>query len=736
MMAVSPPVRAEEEFLAGAAFSDDRIQPYYFTIPAPRGQILDQNGKPLARTTVVHRLMLSVPKLEQETPESFADWVDKHWAAIAQAYPAAVRPDLDTLKQHFEHRRRLPIPISAVLHDQGPLDDAARLEEVELQTEYARDYPAGGLAAHVLGYVSSPGAPLKGPLPYGEPLWRQVEGRDGLEASMNAELTGQPGLLLVCYDKEGRLTKRHVMKPPVPGANVVTTLNLEIQTATEKALASAKRPGAMVVVDCSTGGILAMASAPTFNPGLFASGIDKTSFDKMRADDDNPLFHRAIGALYPPGSVFKPFVALAGMREGKLSPVMRIPCGPELMIEGRKFRNWSDTDQGWFDLHSAIVRSCNTYFYQMAIHMGGDPILSAAREFGFGARIPLPLAGVAAGTVPQRVSSAQGQANLSIGQSPLLSSPLEVAMAMASLANGERRPHARLVAQVQDQNGNVTSVTAPSWEELNFPAEDLVRIQDAMYSVVNHRNGTATKARVKSLRVHGKTGTAQWSRDGEMVNAVWFAGFVKDSVPPMAYAIALEGRKGERLFGGSAASPLAGQLFAAIAAAPAKYSVRIPKTTAPYEEYALGHESQVPIPAYAMGGDPMAGNDFNYAASMPLAPMYASPVPPPSSPVPNFGRVSPNTGTALPRSSARARLPAAALPGGFYTPSSPYGNPRTTRAVPPPTRGREHVRRAVPVDEYIGTDPGLPALPPGYQWRYESPYSQQRGRRFLSFPVR
>lgn len=625
-----PALGALNEPLAAPAWTQAEAQPFYFAIPAPRGQILDSQGQPLARTEVVQRLTLRVPALPEETAEAYVEWVNHYWPTVVEAFPEATRPDAGLLMQQFEHRRRIPLAISDAWEVEKVAAMAQRPEFVEVQTEYAREYPGASLAAHVLGYVTTTGAPLRGPLQYGEPLWREVEGREGLEASMNRDLTGQAGLMVVCYDRDGRATRRQVLKAPVPGNDVVTTLQLQMQTAVEKALASAKRPGAMVVVNASTGSILAMASAPTFDPGQFARGLDQSTFSKMTENSGQPMFHRAIGALYPPGSVFKLFVALAGMKTGRLSPYSLIPCGPEVMIEGRPFRNWTDKDSGWFDLNAALVRSCNTYFYQAAIAVGDLPVLETARDFGFGQPMQLPIAGVIQGQVPERVPSAQGQANLAIGQSPLLSSPLEVAMVMATLADGYRRPHPRLVAQVQDQAGEVISATSPAHHPpIQYSAESLGAIHNAMYSVVNHREGTGTKARASSLRVFGKTGTSQWSRDGDIVNAVWFAGFVKDTDPPLAFAVALEGRKGERVFGGAVAAPLVASLVSGVAAAPAKYGLRTRKVKAPLEEYALVMNRGFPLPQVSGWAPQVASNYYGATpAAIPVAIPVAT-VPPP-----------------------------------------------------------------------------------------------------------
>lgn len=597
-LVLSPaPSWAERPALTAPVLTDDKAQPFYFTLPAPRGQILDRDGNPLARTKVVYRYTLRVPRLESETSQAFVAWVQNYWPEVAKACSRAAQPSLEALKQHFEHRRRIPMPISELLGENAATEAKALPAFVDLQTEYLRDYPCGTLAAHVIGYVTAVGPPLRGPLLYGEPLWREVTGRLGVEASMNNLLTGQTGLMMVSHGPDGRVLQRHVVKPPEPGRDVVTTLQSEMQAALEKCLGHTYRSGAAVVVDAGTGNILALASTPTFEPAAFASGLNSGAFAKIAEDPGKPLFNRAIAGQYPPGSLFKIVVALAGMHEGRLSASTILPCWPEVTIDGRLFRNWSMTDRGYFDLKTAIVRSCNTFFYQAAIAIGDQPILETARKFGFGTPPDLSLPGAAAGFVPDSVPTAQGQANLAIGQSPLLSTPLEVGVFMAALANGERRPRPRIVAQVQDQEGRVLFATPPAVDtDLDVDPQQLSYLQEAMYSTVNHKDGTGGNARINTLRVHGKTGTSQWSREGQMVTAAWFAGFVKECDPPLAFTVVLEGSKNERISGGGTAAPVIAEFLGRIAEKPQTFGVRLRKVAVPWEQHRLANINGASMP--------------------------------------------------------------------------------------------------------------------------------------------
>jgi membrane peptidoglycan carboxypeptidase len=422
-----------------------------------------------------------------------------------------------------------------------------------------------------------------------------------------------------------------------------------------------------------------------------------------------------------------------------------------MIIDGRLFRNWTDKDSGWFDLKGALVRSFNTYFYQAALNIGDQPILATAREFGFGQPIELPLAGVAKGDLPKRVPSQQGLANVSIGQSPLLSSPLEVAMAMATLADGMRRPKARLVSQVQDPEGGIVSATPPAHlNNIRYPVQGMIDIHNAMYGVVNHVNGTAAKARVPSLRVYGKTGTAQWSSEGAMISAVWFAGFIKDTDPPLAFAVAFEGKKGEQIFGGSVAAPVAGKVLSEVAAKPAEFALRTRKVSAPIEKYTLNHNSGIPIPSV------YDSYQRTYARSMPpIQSTVASALPP--------GRVStaplsPEAAEAYfgdyPPNAPRAPRPAPpGAPPGYYYPAPPALPPSVASRypnenVPVPNTGivsdrsgPRYIQRAIPVqegrvpDQFF--DQPAPEPNPYYERARPSPrVSTRNGRTRFSFPSR
>ncbi len=586
-------------FVPGTGTRAD-VKPFYFSIPAPRGQILDSKGRPLAQNTTVRRLQLTVPAAQRSTLETYTAWLEKTLAELSQDVPVARMPTADQLKRHFEDRRELPVTVSDALPQEAVID-AKKHPHANVRTEYARHYPQGDMAAHLLGYVSSEGAPPAGPILRNEPLWQRTGGAAGLEAAFNKQLTGTDGTLCVMMSDAGSVAYEQVFVAPEGGRDVVTTLNLDTQRTAESALNQSGKRGAIVIVDAFTGDIRAMASNPRFDPNAFARGISSSDFAALTQNIDGPLFDRAVQGSYPPGSVFKPIVVMAGLRAATVDAFREFQCGPTLMIDGREFDNWSKDDSGWFNARAAIIRSCNTYFYQSAMVTRDMPILYMAHEFGLGQAPVLPLK-ASAGSLPRRAPSNHDLANLSIGQGVTEASPLQMAMAMATLANGACRPRPRLVMQTQSQAGQVGDVTSPAREAL-IPVSDvdLETVRHAMFGVVNHVNGTGKAARLKNVPVHGKTGTAQWVLRGEKANVVWFSGYVGTN-PPLAFTVTIEGNAGQGgLSGGGTAAPIIAKVLRDIQERPAVHGVSYEKATVIEETDPL----TAPLtPAYMLGAPP------------------------------------------------------------------------------------------------------------------------------------
>ena len=589
-------------FVPGTGTRKD-VKPYYFAIPAPRGQILDRKGRPFAQNTLVRRLQLTVPAEQRSTLESFTAWLQQEIDATKTDLPVARLPDDDTLRRHYESRSELPITVSDAFTQEFVINPQKH-PHASLRTEYVRHYPHAGTAAHILGYIASDGAPPAGPILRNEPLWQRTKGATGLEAAFNKQLTGTDGTLCLMMADAGSVAYEQVFAPPAAGRDVVTTLNLETQRLAESALAQSKHRSAMVIVDAFTGDIRAMASLPHYDPNAFAGGISATDFTTLTQDIDGPLFDRALLGTYPPGSIFKPIVVLAGLRAGTVSAQQEFDCGPSLMIDGREFDNWSKDDHGWFNARAALIRSCNTYFYQSAMVTRDRPILYMAHEFGLGVAPVLPLK-TATGNLPQSAPSNHDLANLSIGQGVTETSPLQMAMVMATLANGSCRPRPRLVTHTQSQTGQLGDVSMPCRDALIPVSQmDLETVRSGMFGVVNHARGTGKAARLKKVAVFGKTGTAQWVLRGAKANVVWFAGFV-DTNPPLAFAVMVEGNAGQGgLSGGGTAAPIIAKVLHDIEDRPSAHDVKFDPDNVPEENDPLTPDYSQPPPGYYGGGPP------------------------------------------------------------------------------------------------------------------------------------
>lgn len=590
-------------FVPGTGTRTD-VKPFYFAIPAPRGQILDRKGRPLAQNSLVRRLQFTVPAAQRDTLEAYSAWLEQEITATKSELPAARMPDADWLKRHYENRRELPVTVSDALKQEIVID-LQKHPHASVRSEYVRHYPQGGVAAHILGYISSDGAPPAGPILRSEPLWQRTRGAAGLESAFNKQLTGTDGTLCLMMADAGRVAYEQVFTPPTAGRDVVTTLNLDTQNSVDNALSRSGHRSAMVIVDAFTGDIRAMASHPHFDPNAFADGISDSDFAALTQDINGPLFDRALLGTYPPGSVFKPIVVLAGLRAGMVDAQREFECGPSLMIDGREFDNWSKDDHGWFNARAALIRSCNTYFYQSAMTMRDRPILYMAHEFGLGLAPALPLK-AAAGNLPQNAPSNHDLANLSIGQGVTEASPLQIAMVMAALANGSCRPRPRLVMQTQSQTGQLGDVSLPCREALMPVSQmDLDTVRGGMFGVVNHVNGTGKAARLKKVPVFGKTGTAQWVLRGAKANVVWFAGFVGTN-PPLAFAVMIEGNAGEGgLSGGGTAAPVIAKVLHDIEAKPAAHGVTYESVTVEEENDPLTPDlMNQPPPGYFYGDRP------------------------------------------------------------------------------------------------------------------------------------
>jgi peptidoglycan glycosyltransferase len=388
---------------------------------------------------------------------------------------------------------------------------------------FLREYPQGGLTSPWLGYNS---------LRYG---------RAGVERVYNEELSGQAGILGITSYWDQILGKPH------RGADLKLTMNMAVQRAASEALGD--RKGAVVALDPRTGAVLAMVSYPRYDP----NEIDVLWKD-INSDPDKPLLNRAIQGLYPPGSVFKIIVAGAALQTGAVTPQTRFNDSGTVTAGGFVVRNYGGNVYGEHDFTEAFARSINTTFAKVGVEMGAGPLAGYAADFGFGKAPPWPLGGVKSFFPDAGGMDKAYVAQASFGQGEVVSTPLQMALAAAAVANGGKIMKPYLVSQVLDYHQNMLRETKPQVWLQPLSSQTAAAVRDLMVQVV--KNGTGTAAAIGGVQVAGKTGTAEVA-NGEP--HAWFAAFAPAENPQIAVAVLVENAG----TGGSVAAPIARQVISA-----------------------------------------------------------------------------------------------------------------------------------------------------------------------------
>ncbi len=562
----------EEETIVPTFETQKLARTYILDIPAPRGQITDRNGVPLAQNKLSYNLAINFP-----TPLDFSDahaikFAREKIERASKLLGRSIKISDAAILRHYQNRGILPLEIAQNLSEKEykEVKDHAK-DGMVVRPVYIRVYPNGKVAGQIIGYTGKTGRNLDGIIDNHETLWPETEGREGLEQTFNELLTGKHGEYKLTFDKDGRKTSDKLITPPIPGDNIVTTLDLHIQELAEKALEAKAKRGAIVVIDPNNGDILAMASWPAYDPNVFIPSISTEKFKALQNDPNIPLLPRAFRSSYPPGSTFKIVVGIAAMESGAVTPEDEYECVPAIDIGNLTFHNWKKGDQGPLNFVQALTQSCDTWFYQVGIKTGAQPIIDWALQLGFGAKCGIPLRGESDGRVPddQYMKATHGRkllngdiANLSIGQGDTEVTPLQMAQAMAIVANGGTFFQTRLVQQVQTVDNQVVSAyRVRAKRTVDISPETIDRIHTGMIDAVNGANGTGHQASLDNVEVAGKTGTAQWGPKNKERTAAWFAGFLPADHPQYAFAALYEGDVGSKVHGGTAAAPMIADIF-------------------------------------------------------------------------------------------------------------------------------------------------------------------------------
>ncbi len=472
-------------------------------IPPRRGWILDRHGKPLANNRTDFRVDLIPQRI-----------VDAEQTITQLAKLLALEPDdVDRIREDLEKSAGFrPVQVADKLTYDQYAAVSVRLPDlpgVAPSQGFSRHYPAGATVGHLLGYVGAATAEdykaRKDPLLI-TPGFKV--GKDGLERSFDRFLTGKPGAKRVEVTARGKIMQELTTRPDTPGRTARLTIDAGLQEYAGRRLAT--QSGSIVVIDCTNGDVLALASMPSFDPNSFSDGISHLEYEMLSKDDHVPLRNKTLQGLYPPGSTVKPMVGLALLEAG-VSPQDTITCSGAIRVGNTLFHCHKRRGHGPLNLRGAIAQSCDIYFYQMAQRIGMDRIASMAHRVGMGQKFDLPFPSQSYGTVPdpawkERKYNQKWQVydtvNATIGQGYMLINPLQMAVMAARLATGRQlNPNFILGAQ------------RPEPAPVGVSEEHLVVIRDAMSAVVNGGGtGGAARMNIPGVMIAGKTGTAQVRR--------------------------------------------------------------------------------------------------------------------------------------------------------------------------------------------------------------------------------
>jgi penicillin-binding protein 2 len=542
-----------------------------------RGVIVDRSGAVLARNYSAFTLEI--------TPSKVSD-LDATIEALGQVIEVLPKDRKRFRKLLEESKTFESLPIRTRLSDEEVAKFAAnrfRFPGVEVRARLFRQYPMGSVASHALGYIGRITTRDLEVIERNEVLanYKGTDhmGKTGLEQRYEFQLHGETGYEQVEIDAGGRAIRSLARTAPIPGNNLTLTLDAKLQEITEKAFGD--RRGALVAIEPSTGGILALVSTPTYDPNLFVDGIRTDDWDLLNNSPDKPMVNRALNGAYPPGSTFKPFMALAALEIGKRTPSQTISDPGFYNFGGHHFRDDKKGGHGTVDMYKSIVHSCDTYYYMLANDMGIDNISRFMGSIGLGSRTGIDIEGESEGVLPsqdwkkrrfkrpeQQKWYAGETISIGIGQGYNAYTPIQLAQAIATVANDGVmfRPH--LVKYITDsKTGEKTMIEPQPLRTLPWKSQNIETIKKALVGV--NKEGTGARAFAGAgYESGGKTGTAQvFSLKGseyragklkqELRDHALFIAFAPVDKPKIAIAVLVENGG----FGAQSAAPIARMVF-------------------------------------------------------------------------------------------------------------------------------------------------------------------------------
>jgi penicillin-binding protein 2 len=490
---------------------DNRVK--VLPLPPTRGLIFDRNGVLLAQNRPAYSLEITpeqVGDLEETIEElgriiEISDddrerfWELKQRKRRFDSVPIRVNISQEETAQFSVHRHRFP--------------------GVDIKAQLLRHYPFEDITTHVLGYV-------------GRISQRDIEridasnyagsshiGKIGVEKTYESALHGEVGLEQVEVNAAGRRVRTLTQTPPEPGVDIHLHLDIGLQEVATRAFG--ENIGAAVAIDPQTGGVLAFVSQPGYDPNEFVEGISSKNYKALQQNDSRPLYNRALRGQYPPGSTVKPFMGLAGLELQAIQFDSTTYCPGFYQLPGNthRYRDWKKSGHGPMDIESAIVQSCDVFFYKLAHDLGVDKLNQYLGQFGFGARTEIDLTGESSGLLPSRAWKRRARRQpwypgetliMGIGQGYFLSTPLQLAAATAAIANNGTFLEPRVVDHLRSrETGEINPIPVRARPiQIERPAH-WQDVQLAMIEVVEGQRGTAKRIRSTDYRIAGKTGTAQ-----------------------------------------------------------------------------------------------------------------------------------------------------------------------------------------------------------------------------------
>lgn len=507
-------------------------------LPAARGSILDRKGNPLVEDRIGFELAVF--------PQELADHPDT-WRRLEAIVGVSVQELIHRYRNGFQG----PFAPVVIVRDLSA-ETAFLLEEKHWEIPGAmvrpvprRSYLLGEAIGSVVGYIGfvsrQEWTRLKS---YGYTI-RDLVGKQGLEKQYDSILRGTSGGLQVEVDSRGKLVRQLGVRQPIRGRSITLSLDGQLQSLSSHLLREFR--GALGVMDCSTGEILALVSSPSVDPNAFLDPARQREVREMLHSPDRPMFHRAIGAAVPPGSTFKVAVAYQALATHKIEPQTAFECGGSFSLGRSLFRCWMEEGHGPQTVPEALAHSCNVFFYQTGRRLGSTGLAEGSRLFGLGHPTGIDLPGEASGLVPDPhwMKAALGQPwqegdtiSFSIGQGPLQVTPIQMLALVNAIATGGQMPTPHLLTKVEGESG----VRLASVRRIQLDPRAVAAVKDGMERVMSLPDGTGKLAQCPPLKVAAKTGTAQVPRGS---SHAWFYGYAPADHPRVSFVIFLEhGGKG------------------------------------------------------------------------------------------------------------------------------------------------------------------------------------------------